>query len=65
MGLGEWNPNKKEDLDFLQELVEAGKLKPVIDRCYPLSEVPEAFRYLKAGHVRGKAVITMEHSDKF
>jgi NADPH:quinone reductase-like Zn-dependent oxidoreductase len=65
MGLGEWNPNKKEDLDFLQELVEAGKLKPVIDRCYPLSEVPEAFRYLEAGHVRGKAVITMEHSDKF
>ena len=65
MGLGKWNPNKKEDLDFLQELVEAGKLKPVIDRCYPLSEVPEAFRYLEAGHVRGKAVITMEHSDKF
>ncbi len=64
MGLGEWNPNKKEDLDFLQKLVESGKLKPVIDRCYPLSEVPEAFRYLEAGHVRGKAVITMEQNDK-
>jgi NADPH:quinone reductase-like Zn-dependent oxidoreductase len=59
MGLGEWNPNKKEDLCFLQELVVAGKLKPVIDRRYPLSEVPEAFRYLEAGHVRGKAVISV------
>jgi NADPH:quinone reductase-like Zn-dependent oxidoreductase len=61
MGLGKWNPNKKEDLDFLQELVEAGKLKPVIDSCYTLSEVPAAFHHLAAGHVRGKAVISMEH----
>jgi len=59
MGLGGWNPNKKEDLDFLQGLVEAGKLHPVIDRCYPLSEVPEAFRHLEAGHIIGKAVITV------
>jgi NADPH:quinone reductase-like Zn-dependent oxidoreductase len=58
MGLGEWHPNKKEDLDFLQQMVEAGKLKPVIDRRYALSEVPRAFRDLEAGHVRGKAVIT-------
>ena len=64
MGLGEWNPNKKEDLNFLQVLFEAGKVKPVIDRGYPLSEVPEAFRYLEAGHIRGKAVITMENSDR-
>jgi NADPH:quinone reductase-like Zn-dependent oxidoreductase len=59
MGLGEWNPNKKEDLDFLQKLVESGKLKPVIDRRYPLNEVPEAFRYLEAGHIKGKTVITV------
>ncbi len=64
MGLGEWNPNKKEDLDFLQELFDAGKLKPVIDKYYPLSEVPEAFRHLEAGHVRGKAVIKIDHNDK-
>jgi len=59
MGLGEWDPNRKEDLTFLQELVEAGKLKPVIDRSYSLNEVPEAFRYLEAGHVRGKVVISV------
>jgi NADPH:quinone reductase-like Zn-dependent oxidoreductase len=64
MALGKWDPNKKEDLDFLKELVEAGKLKPVVDRRYPLSKVPEAFRYLAAGHVKGKAVITMEHNDE-
>lgn len=54
-----WEPNKKEDLDFIKELFEAGKVVPVIDRCYPLSEVPEAFRYFKEGHAQGKLVITM------
>jgi NADPH:quinone reductase-like Zn-dependent oxidoreductase len=53
-----------EDLIFLKELFEAGKVKPVIDRRYPLSEVPDAFRYLEEGHVQGKLVITVAHNDK-
>ena len=64
MGLVMWKPNKKEDLVFLKELFEAGKIKPVVDRCYPLSEVPEAFRYLEEGHARGKVVITVEHDNE-
>ncbi len=50
---------RKEDLQFLKELVEAGKVTPVIDRTYPLSEVPEAIRYLEKEHARGKVVITV------
>jgi NADPH:quinone reductase-like Zn-dependent oxidoreductase len=60
MGIVLWKPNKKEDLVFLEELFEAGKLVPVIDRRYPLSEVPEALRYLEEGHARGKLVITFD-----
>ncbi len=43
----------------MKELLEAGKVKPVIDRCYPLSETAEALRYLGEGHARGKVVITV------
>src|SRR5712692_7369898 len=50
----------KEDLTTLGELMAAGKVAPVIDRRYRLSEVPEAIRYLEEGHARGKVVITME-----
>src|SRR6266511_4680508 len=49
----------REDLQILKELIEAGKVTPVIDRTYSLSEVPEAIRYLEEGHARGKIVITM------
>lgn len=50
---------RKGDLQFLKELIEAGKVTPVIDRTYPLSKVPEAIRYLEEGHARGKVVITV------
>ena len=49
----------KKDLVFLRELLEAGKVVPVIDRRYPLSEVAEALRYLEEGHARGKVIITV------
>lgn len=52
----------KEDLTVLRELLEAGTITPVIDRRYPLHDVPEAIRYLEEGHARGKVVITMESS---
>jgi NADPH:quinone reductase-like Zn-dependent oxidoreductase len=50
----------KEDLVILRELVLAGKVTPVIDKRYRLSEVPEAIRYLEEGHARGKVAITLE-----
>ena len=49
----------QKDLMYIKELLEAGKVKPVIDRCYKLSEVPEAFRYFAEGHAQGKVVITV------
>jgi NADPH:quinone reductase-like Zn-dependent oxidoreductase len=52
------NPNHA-DLQFLKELVETGEVTPVIDKTYPLSQVPEAIGYLRAGHARGKIVITV------
>lgn len=51
-------PNR-EDLAFLAELLEAGKVRPVIDRCYPLNAAPEALRYLREGHATGKVIITV------
>jgi NADPH:quinone reductase-like Zn-dependent oxidoreductase len=57
-------PNKK-DLVFMKELLETGKVVPVIDRCYSLGEVPDAIRYLEAGRARGKVVITVEQNNKY
>jgi NADPH:quinone reductase-like Zn-dependent oxidoreductase len=54
----------QKDLAFLIELHKSGKVKPVIDRRHPLSEVAEAIRYLEEGHARGKVVITVEHNNK-
>jgi NADPH:quinone reductase-like Zn-dependent oxidoreductase len=51
--------HNREDLAVLKELVEAGKLTPVIDRRYALSDVPEALRYQGEGHARGKIVIAL------
>lgn len=51
-------PNRK-DLTFMKELLEAGKVSPVIDRCYPFQEIPEALNYLEEGHARGKIVISL------
>ena len=64
MGSVMWKPNNQEDLAILEELFAAGKVVPVIDRTYPLSEVPEAIRYLEEGHARGKVVITLEQNNK-
>jgi NADPH:quinone reductase-like Zn-dependent oxidoreductase len=64
IGLNAWTPNKREDLAFLAELFEAGKVVPVIDRRYPLREVPEALRYLEEEPHLGKLVITVKHSSE-
>jgi NADPH:quinone reductase-like Zn-dependent oxidoreductase len=51
--------SNKHDLETLRQLLEAGKVTPVIDRCYPLQQVPDALRYLETGRAKGKVVITV------
>jgi NADPH:quinone reductase-like Zn-dependent oxidoreductase len=52
-------PDKKNQMAVLKDLLEAGKITPIIDRTYPLAEVPEAIGYLEEGHARGKVIITV------
>jgi NADPH:quinone reductase-like Zn-dependent oxidoreductase len=63
IGINAYDSNNKEDLAFLAEFFEAGNVVPVIDRSYPLSELPEALRYLEDGHALGKVVITMNNNN--
>jgi NADPH:quinone reductase-like Zn-dependent oxidoreductase len=54
-----WKPFERQDVAILRELIEAGKIQPVIDRRYVLAHVPDALRYLESGEARGKIVITI------
>ena len=53
------NKERHEDLDAVSELIEAGQVTPIVDRTYPLAEVPDAMRHLEAGQARGKIAISI------
>ena len=52
-------PNRA-DLQLLADMIQAGTITPVIDKCYPLADAAEAFRHLEAGHAHGKIVVTIQ-----
>jgi NADPH:quinone reductase-like Zn-dependent oxidoreductase len=56
-------PQNRKDLLSITELCQAGKVIPFIDKHYPLSEVPEALRYVAEGRARGKVIITLESNN--
>jgi len=77
MALGSWvsrgtdktlvnlsHKQNQDDLKFMAELIETGKVKPVIDRCFPLEETSEAFRHYAGGHMQGKVVISIVENQK-
>ncbi len=60
---GAASPKTKDSL-LLKEPIEAGEMKPAIDRRYPLERIPEAHRYVETGNTKGNIVITVEHNNK-
>lgn len=61
MGVAKIN---QKDLVFVKELIETGKVAPVIDKCYPLNETAEAFRYFAEVHAKGKVAVTVAHNNE-